>query len=116
MELEFVRWLTDRLPSHPRLRLGVGDDAAVLALAEGRDAVPFLAALGMFVLCYVGILISFFPNIVPPSISIREAAAPDSSLAFLLVGALVLIPIILAYTAYAYWVFRGKVDPTEGYH
>ena len=85
-------------------------------LVEGRDAIPFLSALGIFVLCYAGILISFFPNIVPPSISIREAAAPDSSLAFLLVGAVVLIPIILAYTAYAYWVFRGKVDPEEGYH
>lgn len=81
-----------------------------------RDAQPFLAALGIFVLCYVGILIGFYPYIVPPSISIWQAAAPDSSLKFLLVGALVLIPVILAYTAYAYWVFRGKVDPHEGYH
>ena len=49
-------------------------------------------------------------------IPLFEAAAPDDSLAFLLVGAVVLIPIILAYTGYAYWVFRGKVDPEEGYH
>jgi cytochrome d ubiquinol oxidase subunit II len=53
---------------------------------------------------------------VPPSLTIADAAAPDSSLAFALVGAVILLPIILAYTAYAYWVFRGKVDPEEGYH
>ena len=46
----------------------------------------------------------------------RSAAAPDASLAFALVGAVILVPIILAYTAYAYWVFRGKLDPSEGYH
>jgi len=85
-------------------------------LMEGRDAQPFLAALGFFVLCYVGILISFYPYMVPSSITLWQAAAPDASLGFLLVGALILIPIILAYTAYAYWVFRGKVDPEEGYH
>jgi cytochrome d ubiquinol oxidase subunit II len=81
-----------------------------------RDLQPFLAALSFFILCYVGILISFYPYIVPVSITIWQAAAPDKSLAFLLVGAALLIPIILAYTAYAYWVFRGKVDPEEGYH
>lgn len=85
-------------------------------LLEERDAQPFLAALGLFVLCYAGILISFYPYIVPSSVTIWQAAAPDASLAFLLVGALILIPIILAYTGYAYWVFRGKVDPEEGYH
>jgi cytochrome d ubiquinol oxidase subunit II len=53
---------------------------------------------------------------VPPSVTIWEAAAPDASLHFLLVGAVVLIPIILIYTGYAYWVFRGKVGKTSGYH
>ena len=53
---------------------------------------------------------------MPGALTIKEAAAPDASLAFLLVGAVILIPIILAYTGYAYWVFRGKVDPEEGYH
>ena len=85
-------------------------------LARGAHAAPFIASLGLFVLCYAGILISFYPNIVPPSIDIWQAAAPDSSLAFLLVGAAVLIPLILVYTGWAYWVFRGKVDPDEGYH
>jgi cytochrome d ubiquinol oxidase subunit II len=88
----------------------------VRGLREGRDHWPFLAALGMFVLSFVGLGISFFPHIVPPSLTIAEAAAPDASLWFLLVGAVVLIPLILGYTAYAYWVFRGKIDPEEGYH
>ena len=67
-------------------------------------------------LSYAGIGISFYPYMVPHSITIWQAAAPDVSLRFLLVGAVVLIPMILAYTGYAYWVFRGKVDPSEGYH
>ena len=58
--------------------------------------------------------ISVYPEIVPPSITIWEAAAPPESQAFLLVGAIVLVPTILAYTAYAYWVFRGKT--VGGYH
>jgi len=85
-------------------------------LMRHHDAAPFLCAVGMFVLGFIGIGISFYPYIVPPSLSIVDAAAPDSSLAFALVGAVVLIPIILAYTAYTYWVFRGKIDPNEGYH
>ncbi|NDV51139.1 MULTISPECIES: cytochrome d ubiquinol oxidase subunit II [unclassified Salipiger] len=85
-------------------------------LRGGGDRLPFFSALGFFVLGFIGIGISFYPMIVPPSLTIVEAAAPDSSLAFALVGTVILIPIILAYTAYAYWVFRGKIDPSEGYH
>ncbi len=88
----------------------------VLAIHDRRQAEPFLATLALFVLCYIGLGISLYPNIVPPSISIWDAAAPDKSLAFLLVGTVVLVPIILAYTAYSYWVFRGKVDTDGGYH
>lgn len=85
-------------------------------LNDGKDLQPFLSALGFFVVSFIGIGISFYPMMVPPSLTIWEAAAPDSSLAFALVGAVILVPIILAYTAYAYWVFRGKMDPSEGYH
>lgn len=85
-------------------------------IRDRHDVQPFIAALGLFVLGYIGIGISFYPFMVPPSLTIWDAAAPDESLAFLLVGALVLVPMILTYTAYAYWVFRGKVDPEEGYH
>ena len=63
-----------------------------------------------------GLGVSLFPHVVPPSITIWDAAAPNESLAFLLVGTAVLIPIILAYTGYSYWVFRGKADSTHGYH
>jgi cytochrome d ubiquinol oxidase subunit II len=85
-------------------------------LASGKHLQPFLSALGLFVLSFAGLGISFYPYIVPGALTIKEAAAPDASLGFLLVGALILVPIILIYTAYAYWVFRGKVDPAEGYH
>lgn len=85
-------------------------------LLRDRHLMPFLAALGLFVLSFVGLGISFYPYIVPGQLTIAEAAAPPESLSFLLVGAVFLVPIILAYTAYAYWVFRGKVDPSEGYH
>lgn len=85
-------------------------------LTNDKHLQPFLAALGLFALSFAGLGISFYPYIVPGALTIAEAAAPDDSLAFLLVGAVVLIPIILAYTGYAYWVFRGKVDPEEGYH
>ncbi|QQM32184.1 cytochrome d ubiquinol oxidase subunit II [Martelella lutilitoris] len=87
-----------------------------IGLDRKKHLQPFLAALGLFVLSYAGLGISFYPYMVPGALTIEEAAAPESSLRFLLVGALVLIPIILAYTAYAYWVFRGKVDLSEGYH
>ena len=85
-------------------------------LNDHRDAQPFLASVSLFILCFIGIGISFYPNIIPPSVSINEAAAPDKSLWFLLVGSLALLPLILAYTAYAYWVFRGKINPDDGYH
>jgi cytochrome d ubiquinol oxidase subunit II len=85
-------------------------------LVRRREAQPFLAAIALFVLSYAGLGISFYPYIVPPSITIWSAAAPDSSLKFLLVGAVILVPLILAYTAWSYWVFRGKVDPSAGYH
>jgi cytochrome d ubiquinol oxidase subunit II len=115
----FSRWF-----NLPGSALTVLMPLAVLAAAfvmfrglnDGRDTQPFLAALSLFVLCFVGIGISFYPNIVPPGLTIAEAAAPDESLWFALVGTLVLVPLILGYTAYAYWVFRGKVDPEGGYH
>jgi cytochrome d ubiquinol oxidase subunit II len=90
--------------------------ALFTGLNAGKDAQPFFAALSLFVLCFIGIGISFYPNIVPPSLTIAQAAAPDESLRFALVGTVILVPMILAYTAYTYWVFRGKVDPEEGYH
>jgi len=85
-------------------------------LRDSRDASPFLSALGIFIVSFIGLGIGFYPMIVPPSLTIWQAAAPESSLAFTLVGAAILLPIILIYTGYSYWVFRGKVTEEEGYH
>ncbi len=87
-----------------------------LSLKRQKELSPFLWSISLFVLSYIGILISFYPYMVPPSINIWQAAAPDKSLKFLLVGSVVLLPIIIAYTSYSYWVFRGKVKPNEDYH
>lgn len=82
----------------------------------GRDVTPFLAALALFALSFIGIGISFYPYIVPPSVTIEAAASDRGSLKFLLAGAVVLLPMVLAYNVNAYWVFRGKVRETDSYH
>ena len=87
----------------------------VRSLAKRAELAPFLLALGVFLLSFVGLGMSMFPYLVPPSVTIWDAAAPASSQTFMLVGVAVMVPIILAYTGYAYWVFRGKVGH-EGYH
>jgi cytochrome d ubiquinol oxidase subunit II len=86
------------------------------SLHRGPDHAPFLAALGLFVMSYVGIAISLWPMIVPGHYTLDEAAASESTQAFLLVGTLVLLPVILFYTGWSYWVFRGKVRADIGYH
>ena len=118
-QVYFQRWFawpTAFFSAFVPLLLAVCAVALWWGLTRDKHLLPFLAALGLFVLSFAGIGISFYPYIVPGALTIAEAAAPDESLGFLLVGALFLIPIILAYTGYAYWVFRGKVDPSEGYH
>jgi len=79
-------------------------------------ASPFVLTLCLLFLGYTGLGISLWPNVIPPDISIWQAAGPSQSLGFALVGALVIIPIILMYTAWSYWVFRGKVRHGDGYH
>jgi cytochrome d ubiquinol oxidase subunit II len=80
-----------------------------------HDAAPFLWSLALFGLTLAGLAISIWPDVIPGRVTIWQAAAPYSSQLFMLVGALVLIPLILIYTAWSYWVFRGKVGE-EGYH
>lgn len=80
-----------------------------------RDVWPFLLSLALFALAFMGLCISVFPYVVPDKITLWQAAAPKSSQSFMLIGTLLLMPIIIAYTAYAYWVFRGKVAD-DGYH
>ncbi len=81
-----------------------------------HDYWPFIYALLLFLVTFVGLGISIWPYVIPTEVTIWQAAAPHKSQLFMFVGAAVLIPIILAYTAYAYWVFRGKLDPEKGYH
>jgi cytochrome d ubiquinol oxidase subunit II len=85
-------------------------------LARRREVWPFVLVCLFFLVSYAGLGISLFPYVVPRSITIWQAAAPDSSLGFLIVGTAVLVPVILLYTGYSYWVFRGKVDPDRFYH
>ncbi|MEP6828110.1 MAG: cytochrome d ubiquinol oxidase subunit II, partial [Aestuariivirga sp.] len=85
-------------------------------LQKGSEAVPFIATLAIFILCFIGIGISFYPYMVPPSLTIAQAAAPYASLSFMLPGIMVLLPVIFIYTSFSYWVFRGKVSEDSGYH
>jgi cytochrome d ubiquinol oxidase subunit II len=87
----------------------------IRVLRKETDASPFLLALLLLFLGYSGLAISLWPNVVPPAISIRQAAGPPESMGFTLVGALFVIPFVLAYTVMSYYVFRGKVKPDEGY-
>jgi cytochrome bd ubiquinol oxidase subunit II len=84
-------------------------------LYKKREVSPFLLSLGLFALGMAGLGISMFPYIVPDQITIWDAAVPEKSQIFMLVGVLLTVPFILGYTAWAYWVFRGKVG-TGGYH
>jgi len=87
----------------------------VRSLRRHYELAPFVITLAVFALSFVGLGISMYPYLIPNSITLQMAAAPPSSQAFMLVGAAVLVPLILAYTAWSYWVFRGKVAH-EGYH
>lgn len=86
------------------------------AVLKNRELAPFVLALGFFALGFLGLVAGIWPNIVPPSMSIWEAASPPSSQGFVLVGAAIMIPVVLFYTAFSYRVFRGKVTADQGYH
>lgn len=86
------------------------------AVLANREVAPFVLALCFFALGFGGLVAGMWPNIVPPSMSLWDAASPVSSQGFVLVGAIVMIPVVLFYTSFSYKVFRGKVRPGEGYH
>ena len=114
----FARWfefpgLIATIPM-PVLVLGM-TYALWRSLKRDVDWHPFLYALILFFLSMVGLAVSIWPDVIPGRVSIWQAAAPYESQLFMLVGAAVLVPLILAYTAWSYWVFRGKVGE-EGYH
>ncbi|PHM56827.1 cytochrome d ubiquinol oxidase subunit II [Xenorhabdus sp. KK7.4] len=77
---------------------------------------PFFLTLLLIFLGFSGLGISLWPNIIPPSVSIWDAASPPQSQGFMLVGGLLIIPVVLGYTSWSYYVFRGKVKSGENYH
>ncbi len=114
----FERWL-----SYPNILLvapvpilvAIASYAFIRSLNAGRELAPFMLTLGVFLLCFVGIGISIFPYVIPGAVTLWDAATERSSQIFMLVGTGLIVPLILAYTGWAYWVFRGKVT-VDGYH
>jgi cytochrome d ubiquinol oxidase subunit II len=86
------------------------------AVMRRREVAPFVLALCFFALGFVGLLLGIWPNLLPPSLTIWEAAAPPSSQGFVLVGTLIMLPAVLGYTCWSYTVFRGKVAANSSYH
>ncbi len=86
------------------------------AIERRYERLPFLLAMSLFLLSFLGLGISLWPHVVPPDITIWQAAAPPETQGFLIIGVGALLPFILGYTAFSYYVFRGKVRPGEGYH
>ena len=85
-------------------------------LDAGRELLPFVAAIALFLLGYLGLVISSFPYLVPPALTVWQTAAPPASQIFMLLGTVALLPLVLAYVVFVYWIFRGKVREGEGYH
>jgi len=85
------------------------------SIAARRAAAPFLASIALFLLGYIGLVVSTVPYMVPPDPTIRAAAASPSSQTFMLIGTLILLPVILGYAGFTYWLFRGRVREGAAY-
>jgi cytochrome d ubiquinol oxidase subunit II len=85
-------------------------------IESGREVPPFLATIVLFLLGFLGLAISDFPYLVPPSLTVWDTAAAPASQIFMLLGTLFLLPIVLGYVGFIYWLFRGKVREGESYH
>ena len=86
------------------------------SVRDRLEGMPFVATIGLFVTTYLGLIVSRWPYVVPPNYTLWDAASAYNSQMFLLIGLLVAVPFVLAYTAWTYWVFRGKVRAGEVYH
>jgi cytochrome bd ubiquinol oxidase subunit II len=85
-------------------------------LARNSHHLPFVGAMLLFLSGYLGLAVSFFPYVAPYSLTIWQAASADNALGLMLVGVAILLPLILGYTIWVYWLFRGKVSGDAGYH
>lgn len=112
--LSWPNWLV--LAPIPAVTAAVAYAAWRALHGRGGDAGPFFAGIGLFLMSYLGIAVSLWPMIVPYHYTLWEAASSEGTQAFLLVGTLLLLPIIVMYTAWSYWVFRGKLRGGIGYH
>ena len=99
----------------PVLTLALGY-VVLRGIASSRDYAPFFGTVGLFVLAFLGLAISTFPYLVPPTLTIWDTAAVPDSQVFTLIGTVIMLPIILAYFAFVFWTFRGKVTAGGGYH
>ncbi|MFW6380043.1 MAG: cytochrome d ubiquinol oxidase subunit II [Halorhodospira sp.] len=112
-----ARWLESWTVLWPLPVLGA---VAVVLLWRGLrqrwEVAPFMCSMALFVTVYLGLVSSQWPYMVPPDITFREAASAPEAQLFLLLGMLFLLPIIIGYTAWTYWIFRGKVQAGAGYH
>lgn len=111
----WLRWPTILLVAPVPVLTAIASAAFLRSLRAGRELTPFLLVLFVFLLCFVGLGVSVYPNVVPPAITIWAAATDRSSQVFMLWGTGLVLPMILAYTGWSYWVFRGKVH-ADGYH
>ncbi|MBY0532996.1 MAG: cytochrome d ubiquinol oxidase subunit II [Xanthobacteraceae bacterium] len=85
-------------------------------LRKGNDTMPFFCAIALFFMGYSGLVISNFPYLVPPVLTVWQTAAVPASQLFALMGTLFMFPILIGYTVFIYWIFRGKIREGEGYH
>ncbi|MBB3861446.1 cytochrome d ubiquinol oxidase subunit II [Novosphingobium hassiacum] len=114
----FQRWFTEPMIywlAPVPLITGAVAFALLRSLGKKHAWRPFMLTLAIFLLGMVGLGVSMWPWVVPQSVSIWDAAAPHRSQVFMLIGVGIVMPLILAYTGWAYWVFRGKVG-SHGYH
>jgi len=86
------------------------------SLERGRAVVPFIMAIALFLLGYLGLVVSTFPYLVPPSLTVWQAASAPATEIFMLLSTLIMLPIIVGYVIFVYWTFRGKLRLGEGYH
>lgn len=86
------------------------------SLGKGREALPFVCSMGLFFLAFTGLVISLWPYIAPPSVTLWDASASPISHQFFLIGTMFLLPVLMVYVTWSYWVFRGKVRGDTGYH
>lgn len=116
-------WIVDRWFTWPRILI-VGPAPLIGLVLAGvllratrthSDKVPFIAAMGLFLTSYYGLGVTLWPYIIPPDITIYDAASAPSAQSFVLIGLGILVPVTIGYTVYSYWVFRGKVTGDAHY-